>query len=261
MIKLIVTDMDGTLVDSNHKINDELWEILPKLKAMGIIFSVASGRQYNNLVSRFKGHENEMVFIAENGAIGITKGEELFSDTLNKEIVLECIKLGRKIESSATILSGKKGAYIESKCEEAYKEASIGVNNLKLVEDLTKVEDDILKIAVYHGESSHDFLYEHYKGFETNHTVVVSGKKWLDVMNKGVNKGSALKKVQNYLNITKEETMVFGDYLNDLEMFANAEFAIVMKNGHEELKKIATHIAKSNDENGVVEAIKEYVLK
>lgn len=260
MIKLIVSDMDGTLVDSDHQINDEFWEILKKLKEKEIKFIVASGRQYANLFDKFEGHQEDIIFISENGAYAVEKGIELFSSVLDRNKVNEFIELGRKIPTSATILSGKRAAYIESKDERAFREASVGVKGLKLVEDLTKVEDDILKVAVFESESSYDNLYHQYKIFDETHTVVVSGKYWLDLMNKGVNKGTTLEKIQEKLGIKRDETAVFGDYLNDLEMFKRAKIAFAMENSHEELKKISTHSAKSNDENGVVEAIKTYFL-
>lgn len=260
MIKLIVSDMDGTLVDSNHEINDEFWGVLEQLKEKNIKFVVASGRRYDNLLDKFLEHKEDMIFIAENGALGMRQGKELFSDILEKENIKEFVELGRTIPSASTILSGKNGGYIERGHELAFKEASIGMNNLQVVDDLTKVDDEILKVAVFESQSSYDNLYHLYKKFDETHTVVVSGKFWLDIMAKDVNKGTALEKIQDYLGITKEETVVFGDYLNDLEMFRRAKMAFVMENGHIDLKKIATHNAKSNDENGVVEAIKTYVL-
>lgn len=259
MIKLIVTDMDGTLIADNKKINDEFWEILPKLKNDGIIFSVASGRQYGNLLKRFEGHTEDIVFIAENGAFGMLNGEELFSFGLNREKVSEFIEIGRTIKTSFTVLCGKHVAYMEDGSEKAREVVGPSVANLQIVDDLTKVDEEILKVALYDCESSHDNLYTAFKEFEKEYVVVVSGEHWLDIMNLGVNKGVALCKVQEKLGIDKSQTMVFGDYLNDIEMFAEADYAFVMENGHDELKKIATHRAKSNNENGVVEAIKEYI--
>ena len=88
---------------------------------------------------------------------------------------------------------------------------------------------------------------------------MVSGKLWVDINNKGVNKGYALEKIQKDENISFEETMVFGDYLNDLEMMGKAYYSYAMENAHDDLKKVSRFIAKSNNNNGVVEAIKEVV--
>ena len=76
---------------------------------------------------------------------------------------------------------------------------------------------------------------------------------------KNINKGVAIREIQELLGINYEETVVFGDYLNDLEMMESGYYSYAMKNAHDDLKKVARFIAKSNDENGVVEAIKELI--
>ena len=80
-------------------------------------------------------------------------------------------------------------------------------------------------------------------------------------MAKGINKGVAISEVQELLNIDYNETMVFGDYLNDLEMMSSAYHSYAMANAHDDLKKAARYIAKSNDDNGVVQAIKKLLSK
>ena len=77
MIKLIATDMDGTLLNSKNEIQDGFYEVFNKLEEKGIIFAAASGRQYYNLLKRFEGIEDKMMFIAENGTFVVYKGKEL----------------------------------------------------------------------------------------------------------------------------------------------------------------------------------------
>ena len=86
---------------------------------------------------------------------------------------------------------------------------------------------------------------------------MLSGEIWLDMMAKGVNKGIAINKIQEITKYKHEETMVFGDYLNDLEMMESAYHSYAMENAHDDLKKVARFIAKKNTENGVIEKIKE----
>ena len=80
-------------------------------------------------------------------------------------------------------------------------------------------------------------------------------------MNKNVNKGAALEKIQKDENISYEETMVFGDFYNDIEMLGKAKFSFVMENANEDMKQYGNYIAKSNRDYGVIKAIEEYVLK
>ncbi len=114
MIKLIATDMDGTLLNSNNEIQEGFYEVFDELQEKKIIFAAASGRQYYNLLERFKGIEDKMMFIAENGTFVVYKGEELVVNSLDINLARELIKVGRNIKDSYIILCGKKAAYIES---------------------------------------------------------------------------------------------------------------------------------------------------
>ena len=86
----------------------------------------------------------------------------------------------------------------------------------------------------------------------------MSGNAWVDMMKAGVNKGSAVRHLQQQYGISYGETMVFGDYLNDWEMMQAAYYSFAMANAHPALKTVSHFQAKSNDENGVLEAIGQY---
>ena len=88
-----------------------------------------------------------MMFIAENGTFVVYKGEELLLNALDKETAIELIKIGRDIKESYVVLCGKKSAYIESKDERLIKEVEKYYEEYKIVNDLTKVEDDISELA------------------------------------------------------------------------------------------------------------------
>ena len=257
MIKLIATDMDGTLLKSNNEIQDGFYDVFHKLKEKDIIFAAASGRQYYNLLEKFKGLDNNMMFIAENGTFVVYRGEELIVNSLDKEIALELIKVGRTIENSYIILCGKNSAYIESRDERLIEQTEKYYARYEVVEDLTKVEDDILKVTICDFSGSEGNSNKYFDDYRDKAQICVSGEIWLDMMAKGVNKGLAIREIQESLGIKHEETMVFGDYLNDLEMMDSAYHSYAMDNAHDDLKKVARFIAKSNDECGVVQAIKE----
>lgn len=255
MIKLIASDMDGTLLNDKDEIHEEFYQVFQELKKQNIIFAAASGRQYYNLAKRFEKIKDDMMFIAENGTFVVYKGEELLLNALDKETAIELIKIGRDIKESYVVLCGKKSAYIESKDERLIKEVEKYYEEYKIVNDLTKVEDDILKVTICDFIGSEENSYTYYNDYKEKLQVSVSGQIWLDITDKGVNKGLAINKLQELLNIKHEETMVFGDYLNDLEMMESAYHSYAMENAHEDLKKVARFITKSNDESGVVHAI------
>ena len=147
MIKLIASDMDGTLLNDKNEIHEEFYKVFQELKKKNIIFAAASGRQYYNLAKRFEKIKDDMMFIAENGTFVVYKGEELLLNALDKETAIELIKIGRDIKESYVVLCGKKSAYIESKDERLIKEVEKYYEEYKIVNDLTKVEDDISELA------------------------------------------------------------------------------------------------------------------
>lgn len=84
----------------------------------------------------------------------------------------------------------------------------------------------------------------------------------MDISSFGTNKGIAIKKVQDMFDIKYDETMVFGDHLNDIEMMKSAYYSYAMKNGHEDVKEVANFETKyTNEECGVIKTIKEEILQ
>ena len=260
MIKFIATDMDGTLLNSNNEIHADFYPMFQSLKEKDIIFAAASGRQYYNLLERFKDIKDDMMFIAENGTFVVYKGKELIVNSLEKNIAKELIEIGRTIPNSYVILCGKNSAYIESHNERLIKQTSKYYERYKIVENLTSIDDDILKVTICDFNGSENNSNNYFDEYRDKVQITVSGEIWLDIVAKGINKGVAINEIQNLLNIDYKETMVFGDYLNDLEMMSSAYHSYAMANAHDTLKKAARFIAKSNDENGVIQAIKSVAL-
>ncbi len=260
MIKLIVTDMDGTLLNDEKKIDESFWEVHKKITNLGIKFVVASGRQYFNIIKNFERLDENIIVLAENGAIIMEDEKELYSKPLKKEDAIELLKIGRTLPTANLIFCGKKKAYLERENPEFIKEVEKYYTKFEMVEDLTKVDDEALKITICDLEGAEENSYKGYKDYYDKFKVSVSGKIWMDITDKNINKGLALESLQKKLRVEKSETMVFGDYLNDYELLKQADFSFAMDNAHPELKKIANYSGGNNNEAGVVKSIKKYVL-
>ncbi|MEH6940866.1 Cof-type HAD-IIB family hydrolase [Bacillus sp. JJ722] len=260
MIKLIATDMDGTLLNDQNQLPTEFHSIYNALTEKGIIFGAASGRQYYNLIDRFHDEKDQMLFIAENGTFVVYKGEELFSNTLQRDVALKLVEIGRTIEDAHVILCGKKAAYIESSTPELLEQVDKYYARREIVTNLMYVEDEILKVTILDFKGAEQNSNQFFSEYRQQLQVAVSGFLWLDITNGNANKGTAIQKVQEYFHVTSEQTMVFGDYLNDLEMMKQAYYSFAMENAHKEIKNVARFEAKSNNEAGVIESIKEHVL-
>lgn len=259
-IRLIACDMDGTLLDDDNAIHEDFWPLVKQLHARGILFCPASGRQVYNLLECFEPIADDVVFIAENGAFVMHQGVEVSSDCLSGAVARELVGVARDLESRGAnvgvVLCGKRSAYIERSGPDFRAEVDKYYHRLERVDDLLAVEDDILKLAVFDFVSSERVSAPAFARFRATHQVVVSGEHWLDVMAPQANKGSGIRHVQQALQISREQTMVFGDFLNDLEMMDEATYSFAMANAHPLLKARARFIAPGNTENGVVRTIK-----
>lgn len=257
MIKLIATDMDGTFLRSDHTMPPEFPEILNLLTQNNIIFSVASGRPYLTLRKNFEQYHENMLFISDNGAHIVYKGKELAVHLLDNELVNTLIKQTRTIKNAYSVVCTTDGAFVESNNRTFLDELEKYYVKYTVVDDLTKLNERVIKFTVCDLEGAEHNSFPVFKPFMAQIQVCVAGYVWLDMMPHNVNKGIAIKEIQNYLNIDFKETMVFGDYLNDVEMMHSAYYSYAMANAHADLLKIARFQTASNDEHGVILKIKE----
>lgn len=257
-IKLIATDMDGTLLDSHHQLNEMFLPVFRRLQEHGVLFSVASGRQLYNLQKQVSEVRESVYFIAENGSYMVYGDEELLVQPMDKGIIREFIAIGRSIPESYLIICGKKQAYVENDNPEFLEEVKLYFERYKVVDNLMEVEDDeFLKFTIANLKGTEEFVYPYFKHLHETAQVKISGKIWLDISHKKANKGQAIQALQDKFGITREETMVFGDFLNDLEMMEQATYSFAMKNAHPDVIKVANYLAAANDENGVVKVLEQ----
>ncbi|MGM5630652.1 HAD family hydrolase [Apibacter raozihei] len=259
-VKLVVSDMDGTLLHSDYSINPEFFNIYEKLKSLGISFSVASGRQYYSLLKIFDSIKNDIYFIAENGGNLVYCGKTLITREINQDLISEVIKLCVPISGAEVLLCGIKSAYASKSAPEFAEHIKQYYPKNKVLSSLSEpLEDEIVKIAIYNREGVENSVYPIVSYLNKEYNVKISGKHWVDISLKNSNKGEALKEVQKRLNISKEETMVFGDYLNDEEMMHEAFYSFAMENAHPDLKKSANFETVSNDQDGVLKILQEVI--
>lgn len=259
-VKLVVCDMDGTLLNSQHALSEEFIPLFKAMRNKGIEFVAASGRQYFNLLGVFPDIKDDMYFIADNGSYAVYKNEDLLVRAMHPDIVREQLKVARTVPNSYPILCGKKKAYIEDEVPEFVENVVKYYTEREVVDDLLAVtDDDFLKIAICDLANVPKNSYPHFEHLRDQLQVKISGELWLDLSHQQANKGEALKHVQQKLGIEPHQTMVFGDYLNDLEMMQYAEFSYAMENAHPEIKAAAKYTTASNDDDGVIKILQQIV--
>lgn len=253
MIKLIASDLDGALLDSRKRLPQGLFPLLEKLTRRGIYFVPASGRQYYNLRELFPGLA--LHFIADNGAMLAYGGQVTEVDVLPD--VSEPLALARQVPGIYPVLSGAKSAYYMDDDPVFLENARMYYKKLERVENLCHAaqQDRICKIALFAQGKAESVCLPQMQPCAGQFLLSLSGRDWVDLMNPGVNKGRALRRLQQQLGVAPDECMAFGDYLNDLEMMQAAGISCAMANAHPALKAACRYTVPSNDEDGVVRTI------
>ena len=254
MIKLIVTDMDGCLLDRAGKLPPDFMEAYELMKEKNVLFAAASGRSLVGLQYPFGSLSDDMAFIADNGARIIHKGKILSEEVLKPEEYLPVVEEVHRHDKVLAVACGLNNIWVENSAfitDEAKAEMRKYYPEWHVC-DFTRIPEKVVKIALlYFGDIEKD-IYPYFKKFETGQIrVQVSAFVWIDVFSGNVSKGNAVHVIQQRLGILPEETAAFGDYLNDLSMADYAAYSFAPENAHPEVKRRFTQTIKSNAEYGV----------
>jgi len=261
-VKLVATDMDGTLLTSKKEMPEEAIPLIEQLMDKGIMFAVSSGRFYHNLLKIYDKIANDIIVVAENGALVMDKGEIVYSSVISSGDVREIVREVRKIPGTKITLCGLHAGYLfANEMDEMMEEMAHNYFiQHKVIETLDDIPHDeqILKFAIF--DESHrafETIHDGLAHLSHKYQVAVSGAEWADITNVGVNKGVAIKALQEKYGITYEETMVFGDQQNDYEMMQQAHYSYAMANGVDQIKNISNFEAPSNDDHGVLKILEK----
>ena len=259
-VRLVVSDMDGTLLNSEGQVSDSFIDLFKELKEEKIQFVAASGRQYYSIIDKLKEIHADIIVIAENGGFAKRNDEELMTVSLPLDKTREMINLMRQVDDAHIVLCGKKQAYVDSDNEKFLNIFNEYYHKYQIVDDITAIDnDEFFKIAVYSFGGSEQTTYPVVSHLEDEVKVKVSGENWLDISSIKADKGNALKHIQEILGIHPDETMVFGDYNNDLEMLELAHFSYAMENAHPNVTEAANYTTKSNNDLGVETVLHELI--
>ena len=131
------------------------------------------------------------------------------------------------------------------------------LNKLLVVDNIEDYLDDVCKISIFHHNCAEKMVSQEFVDkWSKTMNIAVSGKFWLDCTNQGGNKGSALQHFQEAYKISPDETLAFGDNINDIEMLKRASHSFAVENAREEVKEVANFIAPSYKEDGVLQVLK-----
>lgn len=261
-IKMIAVDMDGTFLNQDKKYDQERFLLLfHKMKEKGINFVAASGNQYPQLQNYFHQIENEMTFVAENGAQIVEKDEELYIADMGSEVANHAISSLEAYSKSPFIVCGKTSAYVHENIEEVdYQLFKKYYRKLSKVNNFHEIDDVIFKFATAFREDEVPQVLQYLKGeMKGKLSPISSGYGFIDLIQPGIHKGNAMNILQEKWNLSKDQCAAFGDSQNDLEMLQQVNFSFAMDNGDEKVKKVARKVIGDNNTEAVLDMIAKLI--
>lgn len=243
MVKLIACDIDGTLLKSGEKkISPQVFEQIERLHNKGIVFCLASGRQYNSLLTLAGEYADRIYYLCNNGAIiyrpcsGGPVSEDVLSTTPIPRAAAEDI---------CSYILAREGVDLNVGCANTdyvcpqftdIDEHLTGLGyNVKKISDVSQINEDMLKITACCPDGSVNYMSEFDTKWGGSLNVSVSGHRWLDITVS--NKGTGIKALCEALNISAVDVMAIGDNYNDLPMLDIVGHPVIMESAPEEIKR------------------------
>ena len=264
-IRLVATDIDGTLVkDSSPEVDPEIPKVFRELCKRGVLCCVASGRQYYSIRAMFADVADEIIYIAENGAHIVYRGRDLSVTDMDQQEAVEIIeKLRTYGEGYDFVVSTPEGSLIESQSEDFISLIRDSYHNkMRVVPDVLAEQPRIIKTAMRHAGSIRDIAeQELIPVWKDRVKVCMAGEEWVDFMDASVDKGNAIRFLQDYFKVTPEETMTFGDNENDIGLMRAAGESYAVANAREPVKQSAKHICPDYTQKGVLRVLQRLLSK
>ncbi|MGJ8550543.1 HAD family hydrolase [Winogradskyella wichelsiae] len=260
-VKMVVTDMDGTLLNSNHEVSERFFKIFKTLQQQNIRFVAASGRPYYSIIEKLESIKTDITIVAENGGLIIENENVLLANVLDSKLLLQLYELVTKIDNAYPIFCTQNQAYILRASDDMVEIFAEYYSNYTIIDSFEEIKDKVIKIALYHTINSEAHIFPLVKHLKPELSVVVSGNHWVDISEAITNKGNAITLLQKTYNIKPEETMAFGDYNNDLELLKCSKYSYAMENAHPDVKVVANYETLSNNNFGVEVILEQLIAK
>ncbi|MGL5152424.1 MAG: Cof-type HAD-IIB family hydrolase [Cetobacterium sp.] len=259
-MKAVALDLDGTLLNSQKEISQENRDVLKQLSSNGVEILIVTGRPYPMTKKIAQSLDFPVSVICYNGArvMNLKTDEIIFERVLEEKEVLKIIEFSREKKKDLNLFQddiwyvedlesyGTKYYKNNSKLEPILKSFD-SFTNFKMIKSIIIDENHILEeIEKELRDRLGDAVYFTY-----------SQDKYLEILNKEVNKGATLKNVLRKKGIEMSECIAFGDAHNDLEMLQSVGIGVAMGNAHEVLKNKVKNITDTNDEDGVAKFLKK----
>ena len=255
-LRLLAIDLDGTLLGEGMTVDPRFWDLAEALTCRGVQLCAATGRQRGTLVDLFGDRLSRMSAICDNGAYLEHRGRVLHAEVLDPAVIAATVRGVRGLADErhhlAIALTGPDTVLLESPWDDAALEAARFLHRARRVPDVLAEAGPTVKVAVFSPARMDGPLLDALHRASPGCRVVQGHDHWVDVVGADVDKGTALRRLQDELGIGPEQTAAFGDHLNDIGMLRAVGMSFAMANARPDALAAARFRAPSNTEAGVV---------
>lgn len=258
MIKLIITDLDGTFLNRSGDYNRQRFtQIKSLMQQQGVAFALCTGKQCERVEELFGEQVRDFWILGDSATRIKHGGEYVYQSPIKNALGREMIATLEAVNSEAVIIAcTSNGAYVKASiAPEMLAKVKMSYAHVVLIDDFNAVEHDFVKISLFDIKGRCPQIKPHLAEFYDKAYIVVSEDAWIDIADAGVHKGHTVEMLQRMLGVSKDETMVFGDGLNDIELMTRAAWSFAMRNAFDETKQAARYITGSNEEDAVMTTI------
>lgn len=251
-VKLIASDMDGTLLDENGQVPPETFDLILALRERGVRFVASSGRRYDRLCDFFSPVKDRMDFVASNGAQVFADGVQIDREVYSHLAIRRLAKTVAMFPNMHLALFDRTKSYLLDDEDKFVREVDKDLPNVERIYELPSPQVSIIKASIFCDDGNvMDNAYVLQRELGGLFTFAPSGSSYIDAMQPGISKASGIAQVMEYHGIDASEVMAFGDAMNDYEIIRFVGTGCAMANGRPALRAVADRVIGSNVEHAV----------
>lgn len=260
--KMIVVDLDGTLLHINQECSYRTKKYLKRLKDLGYIIVIASGRVLRSAVTVTGGAEFANYVVASAGAVvyDMDKSRVIMKKSINKDLVMNICNAFDKEEFKYINLCD---LFYHHKLISDYNYCHAFEKKISNVNTFLDNVDDIVNVTIKF--KSNDLVDKYYNMFNKDNLELLimqdsfGTEKCLEIFDRGVSKYNAIKVIMDMEGINNQDVIAFGDGLNDVDMVKLSGIGVAMGNALSNVKEVSDYVTISHNDDGVICFLKEYL--
>ena len=261
--KMILCDVDGTLIDSSEKITPDFDELKALICGNDLRFSLATGRSLELIDMYMKKLEITEAVLINNGAGARQNGRVLWDEFLPPLCVKEAVKAADRMDMAVFMCYGD---YETAYRHNAYIQREIDVFGrynhfyIPLESEWGSLKLERVMLTDPKKPGNIEALLPYLEPYRDQLEIIQYDDRHIDVMKKGVSKGRALCRLAEELGLSLDEIMVIGDGVNDLEMIREAGIGVAVGNASPLLKENADYVCRESNTKGVIETVRRFCV-